>query len=369
MTLTIEMLNSMPADEYRENLKDPQFSEAVTRLNNQAVQALAPAPAPAPVAEVAPIVEEVAPPAVVAPIAPVELRYEYQPTDEQGRPMGGRQVIKYTTPDELTMKLVEQNNQILRQLRKVNRDNRLGISQSESIPDTAQKFDSAFIELKPKDLNVDERFQLTQDLNDPEKFVAARDKLVESALGISAADLAKTLNEQKLATLQVMAKQNFDIFAANTPAFYSVDNENRKTLTDWMFKNKLAPTVDNFNTAYSSLSSAGLLNEAPVVRPEPVPVVEPAPKPQEPVVAEVRIDPTPQPQVTRHSQVPSGLNERVSSAAGPVSVDGPSLTLADIDRMSPDEYKAKIKNPAFVKLVNDLEQAALLKCRQRLGQV
>ena len=294
MTLTIEALNSMPADEYRENLKDPQFAEAVTRLNNQAAQALAPVP----VGSCAYRRGSCAfcRSCAYTPPAPVELRYEYQPTDEQGRPMGGRQVIKYTTPDELTTKLVEQNNQILRQLRKVNRDNRLGISQSESIPDTAQKFDSAFLELKPKDLNVDERFQLTQDLNDPEKFVAARDKLVESALGISAADLAKTLNEQKLATLQVMAKQNFDIFAANTPAFYSVDSENRKTLTDWMFKNKLAPTVDNFNTAYSSLSSAGLLNEAPVVRPEPVPVVEPAPKPQEPVVAEVRIDPTPQPQ-------------------------------------------------------------------------
>jgi hypothetical protein len=361
--LTIESLNNMPADEYRENLKDPQFAEAVTRLNNQAVSALAPVPevvASTPV-EVAAIPEVVAP-------TPVEQRYEYQPTDEQGRPMGGKQVIKYTTQDELTTRLVEQNSQILRQLRKVNRNARLGITEAESIPDSAQRFDMNLLELKPKDLNVDERFQLTQDLNDPEKFVAARDKLVESALGISGADLAKALNEQKLATLQVMAKQNFDIFVEGSNGFYD-DNDNRKTLTDWMFKNKLAPTVENFTTAFSSLTSAGLLNEAPVVRPEPVPVVEPAPKPQEPVVAEVRIDPTPQPQAKRQSQVPSGLNERVSSAAGPVSVDGPSVTLADIDRMTPDEYKAKMKNPAFIKLVNDLEQAALLRRRQRLGQV
>ena len=360
--LTITELNNMDADVYRENLKDPAFMEAVNRLNSQA----APAPIVAPIVEeVAPITPEVAP----TPVAPVESRYEYQPTDEQGRPLGGKQVIKYTTQEDFATKFAEQNTLLIRQLRKVNKEHRLGIAPEGEVPDAAQKFTGDFLELKPKALNVDERFQLTQDLNDPEKFTAARDKLVESALGIPLADLAKAFNDQKMATLQVMAKQNFDIFAESTPEFYSVDAENRQNLTDWMFKKGLAPTVENFQAAYSSLRSVGLLNEAPIVRSEPVPVVEPAPKAQEPVVEEVRIDPAPQPQPKRHSQVPSGLNDRVSSATGPAPVDGNSLTLADIDQMTPDEYKAKIKDPRFVKLVNDLEQAALLKRRQRLGQV
>ena len=356
--LTITELNNMDADVYRENLKDPAFLDAVNRLNTQA--------APAPV--VAPITEEVAPiTPEVAPIAP-ESRYEYQPTDEQGRPLGGKQVIKYTTQEDFAEKFAAQNTLLIRQLRKVNREHRLGIAPEEAVPDAAQKFTGDFLELKPKALNVDERFQLTQDLNDPEKFTAARDKLVESALGIPLADLAKAFNEQKMATLQVMAKQNFDIFAANTPEFLSTDAENRQNLTDWMFKKGLAPTVENFQAAYSSLKSVGLLNEAPIVRSEPVPVVEPAPKAQEPVVPESRIAPVEQPQPKRHSQIPSGLNDRVSSAAGPAPVDA-SLTLADIDQMTPDDYKAKIKDPRFAKLVNDLEQAALLKRRQRLGQV
>lgn len=360
--LTITELNNMPADEYRENLKDPAFMDAVNRLNSQAAPALAP------------VVEEVAPAAVevavveVAPVAPVEQRYEYQPTDEQGRPLGGRQVIKYTTQDELTSKLVEQNTQILRQLRKVSRDARLGIGPSETIPDTAQRFDN-IVEFKQKDLNVDERFQLAQDLVDPEKFASARDRLFESAMGQSPEKLRQTLNDQQILSIQLLAKQNFDIFAEDAPDFYSADPENRKTLTNWMTKNRLSPTVDNFKTAYQSLSSAGLLNSAPSVQTEPVPVVEIAPKPQEPVVPESRITPVEQPQVKRQSQVPSGLNDRVSSAAGPVPVDGSSVTLADIDRMTPDEYKVKIKDPRFAKLVNDLEQAALLKRRQRLGQV
>ena len=96
--LTITELNNMDADVYRENLKDPAFMEAVNRLNSQA----APAPIVAPIVEeVAPITPEVAP----TPVAPVESRYEYQPTDEQGRPLGGKQVIKYTTQEEFATKL------------------------------------------------------------------------------------------------------------------------------------------------------------------------------------------------------------------------------------------------------------------------
>ena len=360
--LTISELNNMPADTYRENLKDPAFLEAVNRLNNQAAQVAVPAPEVAPIAEeVAPITPEVAP-------SPVELRYEYQPTDEQGRPLGGKQVIKYTSIDELPGKLVERNTQLLRQLRKVSRDARLGINTAENIPESAQRFDN-ITEFKARDLNVDERFQLAQDLVDPEKFASARDRLLESAIGQTPEKLRETLNNQQIMTLQLLAKQNFDIFAADTPQFYSVDPENRKTLTDWMFKNKLSPTVENFQTAYQSLNSAGLLNEAPVVRPEPVTVVEPAPKAQEPVVPESRITPVEQPQPKRQSQIPSGLNDRVSSAAGASPVDANVLTLAKVDQMTPDEYKAAIKNPAFAKKVNELEQEALLKRRQRLGQV
>ena len=76
-------------------------------------------PSMASVAPVAPteVSVAVAPVGPVVPVAPVELRYEYQPTDEHGRPLGGKQVIKYTTPDELASKLVGQNTQLVRRLR------------------------------------------------------------------------------------------------------------------------------------------------------------------------------------------------------------------------------------------------------------
>jgi hypothetical protein len=45
------------------------------------------------------------------------------------------------------------------------------------------------------------------------------------------------------------------------------------------------------------------------------------------------------------------------------------LTLADIDKMPADKYKAALKNPAFKALVDRLENEAALKRRQRAGQI
>jgi hypothetical protein len=333
----------------------------------------APAPvAPAPVAPVAPA------PVAPAPVAEApELVYEYQPMDEHNRPLGGKQVIKYRTPDELAKKLTEQNVLLVRKLRQVTRENRLGTSK-ENIPSEAARFEDV-VEYKEKPLTADERFQLTQDLNDPEKFASARDRLLESAVGVSPAVLRDRLNDQQMTILQLRAKENFITFTQQhefATGDLATDTENTQTLTDWMFKNKLAPTVDNYELACSHLRSAGLLSEAPVVQqvpvPQPqavVPVESVAPKTQEPVVPESRIAPAEPVQPKRHSPVPSGLNDRVSSASGVSPVTANSVTLADIDKMSADEYKKAAKNPAFKELVNRLENEAIAKRRQRAGQV
>ena len=43
--------------------------------------------------------------AVVDPAILPELRYSFQPTDDEGRPLGAKQVIKYKTSEELADKL------------------------------------------------------------------------------------------------------------------------------------------------------------------------------------------------------------------------------------------------------------------------
>jgi len=62
---------------------------------------------------------------IEAPPEP-ELRYEYQPTDAEGRSIGGKQVILYRTPDELAEKLRDQNISLVRKLRQVTKEARLG---------------------------------------------------------------------------------------------------------------------------------------------------------------------------------------------------------------------------------------------------
>ena len=388
MAITLQDLDNMPSDVYRKKLEDPTFCAEVDALL-KSVPVVAPQaqsgedaidPSMPDRAAQQPVirrtVQPTAPVALVAPVAPVapmdaELTYEYQPMDEHNRPMGGKQVIKYRTPDELTTKLVEQNTSILRQLRKVSREARLGIA--ETIPTEAQRF-TGVVEFKEKVLTADERFQLTQDLNDPEKFASARDRLLESAVGVPPAQLRERLNRQEMEILQLRAKENFLSFAQQEgflTGHNATDQENATTLTDWMFKNSLAPTVDNFNLASSKLRSAGLLNEAPVVQQVPVPtVVVPVesvvPQAQEPVVPESRIAPVVPVQPKRHSLVPSGLNDRVSSSNGvpPASATN-NVTLADIEAMSGDQYKKAMRNPDFKVLVNRLSKEAEDRRRQR----
>jgi len=330
---------------------------------------------------VEPVAPVVAAPEVPAP-APVEQkRYTYQPKDKEGRPIGGVQVILYTTEEELRDKLVNQNIELVQKLRQVTKEQRLG-THVEEIPADAERFTN-IVEFKPRTLSAQERFELSQKLNDPEKFDEARDQLLESAVGVPPSQLAKNLNEQQLYILQMRARENYRDFLEVPNSGYHNSPENRQLLTDWMFKNELAPTVKNFLYASSKLKEAGLLFEAPVVQQAdpaspapaaPVAPVAPAPvvkepNPQVPAVPESRITPPVEPQAKRHSHVPSGLNDRVSSNSGANSLAplGPSVTLADIDKMPADQYKLRMKDPEFAKLVNKLYDEADARRRARVN--
>jgi hypothetical protein len=309
-----------------------------------------------------------------------ELRYEYQPKDPAtGRPVGGKQVIKYRTEQELREKLVEQNTLILLQLRKVTREKELGTAEPEV--DDAEKFENV-VEFKPRDLSADERFTLSQKLQNPETAADARDLLIESAFGVKPSVLAQTLNDQQKFMIQQRAVENFLQFVNSGVGYYDTP-ANREAITTWMVRKNYAPTITNFNRAYQHLAAqVGLLETAPevhqeIVPPAPAPVVAPAvvpveqaPKPQEPVVTNPGLGSEPQQQAKRHSHVPSALNPSVASTAGDSPVTGNAVTLADIDRLPADVYKAKMKDPAFRKLVDQLEDDAAKKRRaKQLGQV
>ena len=316
-----------------------------------------------------PVPEVIVESVVVPPPALEQKRYEYQPMDEYQRPLGGKQVILYTTQDELVEKLQNQNVELIRKLRSVSRDNRLGRSKNDDIAPEVER-SKPLTQYVEKPLSPEDRFTISQDLNDPEKFESARDKLFESAIGVKPAVLRENLSRNELQTEQLVTRQNAEEWVARHPEFYRCE-ENIATVCDYMVKNGLKPTVKNFEFAQVQMEEAGLLLSSPIVREAPesvlvqTPVVE-APKSQEPVVESVRINEVPVPQSSvlstekRVSQTPSGLNNRIASSMGndvaPTSVIE-KLTYADIEQMPSDIYKRNLSNPAFTKRVNELEAA------------
>jgi hypothetical protein len=311
---------------------------------------------------------------VVAPIEPVvaptpvleEKRHSYQPTDEHGRALGGPQVIVYKTQDELVQKMTENSIQLIRKLRSVSRDARLGKT-IEDIPTDVDRL-PVTVQFHEKPLTAEERYSIAQDMNDPSKFDSARDRLFESALGTTPAQMRDAFNQQQLQTQQLVARQNAQECMSLHPEYYGNDKpffgENINTIVDWMVKNGLQPTVKNFELAHSKMNEAGLLLSSPIVREvqpapvPPVPVAEMVPKPQVPVVEPVRLNEEPVPQEKRQAHVPSSLNNRVASNSGEMTPSATAaLTLEVIERMSSEQYRKNLSNPAFVKRVNELEAA------------
>lgn len=315
-----------------------------------------------PVKDAAVPVQPVVPEAPV--IAPVEQKYSYQPKDTEGRPIGGLQVIKYTTQEELVAKLTHNHEESIRGMRDVRRKQRLGITDNEVLPAELEKA-AAPIQFTEKALTVEERFEISKQLNDPEKFTEARDRLFESSLGVKPQVLRDTLNQNTLQTRQLVARQNAIEWMSQNPSFYQC-SENVTTVCEWMAKSGLEPTVRNFEYAQSKMEEAGLLLTSPIVREVPpvaVTPVEVVPESQAPVVESTRISEVPIPQSStpvvekRQSHVPSSLNNNNSSNAGVTVLTGvAALTLADVDKMPSDIYKQMLMtNPEFVKRVNELE--------------
>ena len=380
MALTLLDIENLSSAEYAKKMNtDPAFAAEVNALlkNPPRNPVASSVPVEETPAEVAPVAAVPAPAPAPAP-APVvdevpEKRYEWQPTDENDRPLGGRQVILYRTEQEKFDKVIAANNLLIRQLRKVNREKALG--SSEDVPTDAERFQNV-TEFKPRELSAEDRFKIAEGLTNPETFADARDQLIESAFGVTPAKLASTLNETQRFIIQQRAVENYIDFVNATGVLDSMNN--RQVLTGWLGKRNLAPTVANFQIALNQCRQSGLIEDAPVVQqvtqptPAPAPVakvpvvpVVTEPNPQAPVAATPGLG-SEQPQAKRHSHVPSGLNASVASAAGPLApVVGSSVTLESIDKMPAEVFKQWMKIPENRALNEKLEQEAAQRRRSR----
>jgi hypothetical protein len=266
---------------------------------------------------------------VQEPVVPalVEHVYKYQPRDpENGQPIGGEQVVKYDgSPEDLGAKMADNNSRLIALNRKLNKQVRLSSSTVDQIPESAPRFDESKYELKAEPLTAEERIQLVADIADPEKFDAASKRLVRATIGDPEAlrtRLARVEQRLDRSTVQDEAIA----FKNGNPDYYACP-ENLQTLAAWMYKNNLDPIKENFQLAYDSLRD--YMTSKPAVAPAVVAAV-PEPAPVTPVA--------PRP-------VSSGLTRSNGSDSGPAPKTGYSP--AEIDKMSSEEYRAKVLVPEF----------------------
>jgi hypothetical protein len=311
----------------------------------------------------------IAEPVVVIP----ELTYSYQPTDEQGRAIGGKQVIKYTTPDELTAKLTEQTTLLIRKLRSETKKNRLGIQDDTTVE--GQLY-TAPVEFKPKTLTPDERYKLSRNLQDPEKFEEARDTLFESAFGAKPSDITSEISSLRADNIQMKAKMEADAFVSKNPD-YVICTENFESVTNWMLRHNLAPVRDNFQKAFDALKEAGVLVTSTDVYSTPPPE-NPLTLPVEAIPATASEPTTTLPAETpvqfKPANIPTGLNRSNSTDAAvtrPATVDivyervgrdgkKEILTgLKAVEAMPSDELRRRTAHePGFNKKLEKLEAEA-----------
>lgn len=321
--------------------------------------------------------------AVVPPVIE-QKRYEYQPTDEQGRPMGGRQVILYANPEELASKLTEQNTLLLRKLRAETRKNRLGTVESDTIPDDAARYEEP-LTFSPIALTSEQRVALSRNILDPERVDEAANLLMEATLGIKPDKLRKRLAEMDERDLRFQARLESDAFVAANPDYVKCQ-ENFEAITNWMMRYGLAPVKANFQKAHDTLKSAGVLIENYTDSPEPyvapaaalpTQVESPAPVATPETTIEAPPESAPAPVVEQKTattpRIPSGFTRDISDDAGaPRSVESDivyefavngqkkRLTgLAAINAMPADEYKRRVmSDPTFSKKEQQLEKEA-----------
>jgi hypothetical protein len=319
-------------------------------------------------------------------------RYEYQPKDEEGRNLGRPQVIIYETQDELIQKLTEQNMLVIKEMRNLKKDNRLGILKKEDIPETAPRFAQP-VEFHPTELTVDEKIALARDLSDPLKMEAAFDKLTAAKFGAPAEKIREAITHTQQGMTDAQVRQEVAFFLQNTPEYYAC-KENFDTIYNWMIRYNLEPTRENFSMAFHRLNDAGILlqnggviapvADAPIVPVAEVPViVQEGPNTiviQPPVVeaqAPIEVE---QP---AYQRINTGLSGTGTSGGGPqmstapgseivytipaVIEQGPGGTsilrrqaitvsgLKAIDAMPPEEYKQRFNHePGFKERVNKL---------------
>jgi hypothetical protein len=229
----------------------PTLEEQVASFDTTATTTLEETPVAAQVAPEAPVAAESA-----APVELPEQTYEYQITDEQGRPLGGKQIFKYRTMDELRDKLTQAHSEATRALRRTRKD--LALANVEEVPaDTVKYEPPTFLPTFSNEM----RAELAQK-------VEAGDAEARRELEIDSQSIA--INQQTELTAQTQINLAIQQFLMRNPGYFQCA-ENGTTLAAWINRRGLdMRDVRNYQKAYDVLNNLGALITSSNTQPAPI---------------------------------------------------------------------------------------------------
>ena len=359
-TYTKQQVNQMTSEEYLGHFNtDPEFRAFVDAMDSTApaltepaihtgrsprsrseiaeIEAAEPAaagfdpsfddePAPAPVDEPQIVEQPAEQPAAVVPPAPVvetpaelpEKTYEYVITDDNGKQIGGKQVFKYRTQDELIEKLRDSNVHVRRMAQKLREDK---LMNGTDVPEDATAAEPLVLRQR---LSAEERAAWEAKLEDPAEAAKAQYVLDrDDDRGVQNTLLTSNYENRVLLSIESFKNRNRD---------YVLSQDSAAKLIGYVERRGLDPTNPrNYQKAYDALRENGIIADAsgnqaaetvlapapPTVREEKT-VLAAAPAPaatriSEPAVAAKRLA----------AQIPTGLSNVDQVSEGESTIPQP----------------------------------------------
>ena len=279
----------------------------------------------APVVEVVSEPQTVEQPAAVVP-APVvetpaelpEKAYEYVITDDNGKQIGGKQVFKYRTQDELIEKLRDSNVHVRRMAQKLREDK---LMNGTDVPEDATAAEPLVLRQR---LSAEERAAWEAKLEDPAEAAKAQYVLDrDDDRGVQNTLLTSNYENRVLLSIESFKNRNRD---------YVLSQDSAAKLIGYVERRGLDPTNPrNYQKAYDALRENGIIADAsgnqaaetvlapapPTVREEKT-VLAAAPAPaatriSEPAVAAKRLA----------AQIPTGLSNADQVSEGESTIPQP----------------------------------------------
>ena len=202
----------------------------------------------------------------------------------------------------------------------------------------------------PKPLSADDHFRIASELTDanPDKAVAAVQEIVTRSVGATPQQIGKVLTQVEAENLERFYTGEVNAFLKDTPDYYpDPGNANKDRMLKLLQLKQLDITRNNLSIVYDELHSQGLLiprpavgdqQEAPAGRTE----AKPSQEPNSPPPARAR-------QVASTGFRSSDANGQRPPASAP-----PKYTRRQIAEMSAEEYRDKMRDPGFRKIVDGL---------------